>query len=63
MGQANSWNNGGKYTYKLLRYGCPSTDRQYASFIPENITDADEAMAWKHRLTKEEYLNDLKVET
>lgn len=63
MGEPNSWNNEGKYTYKLLRYGCPSTDRQYASFIPEDITDADEAMAWKHRLTKEEYLDDLKVET
>ena len=62
MGEANNWNNGGKYTYKLLRYGDPSTDRQYASFIPETISDADEAMAWKHRLTKDQYLNELKVE-
>jgi len=63
MGDANRWNNGGNYKYKLLRYGCPSTDRQYASFIPEDIEDADEAMAWKHRLTREEYLNDIVKET
>lgn len=63
MGDANNWNQGGKYTYKLLRYGCPSTDRQYASFVPENIKDADEAMAWKFKLTKEAYLNDIVKET
>jgi len=59
MGDRNSWNNGGKYTYKLLQYACPSTDRKYASFVPENLTDADEAMAWKHHLTKEQYLKQL----
>lgn len=63
LGEANSWNNGGNYEYKLLRYGCPSTDRQYASFIPEHIDDADEAMAWKHRLSRDEYLNDIVKET
>lgn len=63
MGESNRWNDGGEYTYKLLRYGCPSTDRQYASFIPEEISDADEAMAWKHRLTKDEYINKLHIET
>lgn len=63
MGEANSFNNGGKYKYVLLRYGCPSTDRQYASFVPEHLRDADEAMGWKHHLTKEEYLVNLKVET
>lgn len=43
------------YTYKLLRYGCPSTDRQYASFVPENLTKADQAMAWKFKITEEQY--------
>jgi hypothetical protein len=62
MGDSNSWNDGGNYTYKLLQYACPSTDRKYASFVPENLTDADEAMAWKFNLTKEEYLTKLKVE-
>jgi len=63
MGAKNNWNDGGKYTYKLLRYGCPSTERQYASFVPEDITDADSAMAWKFQITKEAYLKDLKIET
>lgn len=59
MGESNSWNNGGTYTYKLLQYACPSTDRKYASFVPETIKNADEAMAWKFNLTTEEYLNDM----
>lgn len=63
MGDANSWNDGGSYTYTLLQYACPSTDRKYASFVPENIMDADEAMAWKFSLTKEEYLNEMVQET
>lgn len=44
-----------EYTYKLLRYGCPSTDRQYASFVPENITKADQGMSWKFNITEEQY--------
>lgn len=62
MGERNNWNDGGKYTFKLLQYACPSTDRKYASFVPEEIQDADEAMAWKFHLTKKEYLEDLKHE-
>jgi hypothetical protein len=62
MGDGNSFNDGGHYTYKLLQYACPSTDRKYASFVPENINDADEAMAWKFYLTKEQYLNNVKKE-
>jgi hypothetical protein len=59
MGAENSWNNGGEYTYKLLQYACPSTDRKYASFVPETINNADEAMAWKFNLTLDEYLHQM----
>ena len=40
---------------KLLRYSCPSTDRVYGSFVPPEITKADQAMAWKHNMTEDEY--------
>jgi hypothetical protein len=45
-------------TEYALRYLCPSTKRQYVSFVPPDIgseKDADLAMAWKHNMTKEMY--------
>ena len=42
-------------TVKFLKYACPSTGRIYISFVPEGMTDADVAMAWKFSLTKELY--------
>jgi len=56
MGENRWGNESGKFTYKLLQYACPSTDRKYASFVPEDIKDADEAMAWKFSISKEDYL-------
>jgi len=55
MGNDRWGNDSGKFAYKLLQYGCPSTERRYASFVPENIKDADEAMAWKFELTTDAY--------
>ena len=46
---------------RLLKYVCPSTGREYVSFVPYEQNKADEAMAWKHHLTIEEY-NQLKIE-
>ncbi len=40
---------------KVVRYTCPSTGRVYVSGVPDNITKADEGMAWKFDLTEEEY--------
>jgi len=60
----NRWgNDSGKFKYKLLQYGCPSTERRYASFVPEDIVDADSGMAWKFNISKEQYLNDMREET
>lgn len=45
-------------TEYALRYLCPSTQRQYVSFVPPEIgkkKDADLAMAWKHNMTLEMY--------
>jgi len=39
----------------LLRYTCPSTDRVYAKFVPPTIRKADEAQAWSHHFTIEQY--------
>jgi len=47
---------------KLLKYKCPSTDRIYFSFVPDDMRFADHAMAWKFHLTPEEYQN-LEIET
>lgn len=44
----------------FLRYVCPSTGRIYISGIDPEIgkqKDADLAQAWKHNLTKSEYLD------
>lgn len=42
-------------TLKLLKYTCPSTGRIYCSFVPYHTNTADEGMAWKLRLSNEEY--------
>lgn len=42
-------------TMKFLVYGDISTDRKYISFVRENFTDADEAMASKFSLSSSEY--------
>ena len=47
---------------KLLKYKCPSTDRIYFSFVPDDMRFADHAMAWKFHLTPEEY-ESLEIET
>jgi len=42
----------------FLRYFCPSTGREYVSFVPREIgekKDADLAMAWKFGLDKSVY--------
>ena len=55
MGE-NRFGDSGTYEYKLLQYACTSTSRKYASFVPEDIVKADAGMAWKHKMTIEEYL-------
>ena len=47
---------------KLLKYLCPSTNREYVKFVPDNFIDADEAQAWSFQIKKEEY-EILEVET
>lgn len=42
---------------KMLRYECPSTGRVYAKFVPPEMESADEAQAWSHHYTLEEYKN------
>ena len=42
-------------TTKFLKYSCPSTKRNYGSFVNPEITQADKAMAWKHNCTEQEY--------
>jgi hypothetical protein len=41
---------------KILVYSCPSTGREYQKFVPEWLKDADEAQAWRHGMSKDEYL-------
>ena len=55
----------GRQKNYCLKYKCPSTNREYVSFVPPdvgNANDPDAAMAWKFSLTKEQY-QDMKVET
>lgn len=40
---------------KALKYQCPSTQRIYLSYVPLEINDADQAMAWKFKISIEEY--------
>jgi hypothetical protein len=40
---------------KILRYKCPSTDRIYTKYVPPEHTRADEAQAWSHHFTLENY--------
>ena len=47
---------------KALKYKCPSTDREYISYVPDEIKKASEGMAWKFKMTEDEYENELKVE-
>ena len=47
---------------KLLKYKCPSTERIYFSFVPDDMRFADHAMAWKFHLTPKEY-ESLDIET
>ena len=49
-------------TVKALRYHCPSTDREYISFVKDEIKKAREGMAFKFKMTESEYINDLKIE-
>jgi len=40
---------------KMLRYSCPSTGREYFKFVPDRFVCADEAQAWSHGFTVDEY--------
>jgi hypothetical protein len=40
---------------KLLKYTCPSTERIYVSFVPDEIMKADKGMAWKFQINEDEY--------
>jgi hypothetical protein len=40
---------------KLLKYSCPSTNRLYVSFVPDEHLKADSAMAWKFSISEFEY--------
>jgi len=40
---------------KLLKYACPSTQRIYGSPVKPEFMKADQAMAWKHNMTEEQY--------
>ena len=42
-------------TLKILQYRDPSTNQLYISFVPEEIKKADDGMAWKFKLTPDEY--------
>ena len=46
---------GNVVTTKFLKYSCPSTEKNYGSFVKPEITRADQAMAWKHNCTEQEY--------
>ena len=40
----------------VAKYRCPSTGKAYNEFVPSAISDADEGVAWKHGLTKQQLL-------
>jgi len=42
---------------KLLKYRDPSTNKIYVCFVPDEIENADDGMAWKFNISKSEYHN------
>lgn len=46
----------------VIKYSCPSTDRVYFSFVPNEIFLADSAMAWKFHISTKQYREELKIE-
>ena len=44
---------------KLLKYKCPSTEREYVKFVPYEFEKADEAQAWSFSISLKEYQNPL----
>ena len=50
------------YTMKFLKYTDTVNGENRISFVKPEFDDADEAMAWKHNMTKNEYQNKLRVE-
>ena len=44
-------------TLKMLKYKCPSTDREYVKFVPDKFDKADEAQSWSFSLSLAEYNN------
>ena len=40
----------------IVRYRCPSTGKTHYAFIPDGNSDADNAVAWRHRLTNKQYM-------
>lgn len=44
-------------TLKILNYKCTTTGREYWKFVPDKMMNADEAQAWSHNMTLEQYLN------
>lgn len=46
---------------KVVRYWCPSTGREYFSPVPPEVDKAIDGMAWKFRLTREQFM-DMQVE-
>jgi hypothetical protein len=52
----------GRHMLKFLKYTDTVNGTPRVSFVKPEFNDADEAMAWKHNMTKEEYQNKLKVE-
>ena len=44
-----------EHDLRLLRYKDPSTHRWYGDFVKPEFEKADQAMAWKHNCTEQEY--------
>lgn len=63
MGDADETWAKRKNRAKMLRYKCTSTDRVYAKFVPVNMQTANEAQAWSHHFTLDEYLNELAAQS
>ena len=48
----------GRTTGRMMKilYNCdPSTKKTYISFVPDEINKADDAMAWKFHITRDEF--------